>query len=205
MSGCAVTGCGSDRIERRGLCPRHYRRRVGYGVYALVDPGPTLTHLATLRGLGWTWVQIGEAAGTSSATAHSLWVGRYRRLRRDTAERLLAVPACPARSQRGMVPVGAVRRLQALQWMGWPRSEIAARVGRPTASLYTQTYRQRMSVALVADIIRVYDGLSHVRGPSKCSATKARLAGYAPPAAWDEDAIDCPAARPSGVLKAGAA
>lgn len=195
MSACSKAGCGTTAVTR-GMCEHHYRRRVHYGIHRLVDCDPVRAHLAVLRGLGWTWEQIGEAAGVSPSQPCALANGKHKRMRREIAEALLRVAPAPARSHRRMDTTGARRRLRALQWMGWSMREIGARVGRPGSSLSTQMYRGAMSAALIVDIGRVYDELAHLPGPSKISATKARRTGFAPPAAWDDATIDDPAAVP---------
>lgn len=204
--GCAQDACPAHASAPWGLCERHYRRKLHYRRdYGYVDAAPVRAHLTVLRNLGWTWQQIGDAAGQSSATPHSIYVNRYRQVRAVTARQLLAVPPVPALSHRGQDATGARRRLQALQWMGWPMSAIAARLGRPPGSVSAQMYRGSMSARLVHDISTVYEQLAHLPGPSAVSATKARRSGYASPWAWDDTTIDDPTAGPDGALTDGVA
>lgn len=100
-----------------------------------------------------------------------------------------------------MVPAaGTRRRIQALAVMGWPFSEIAARLGvtrcavqklgRASATVQAATARR---------IAVVYDELSMTPGPSVYTRARAVKAGWVPPLAWDDDTIDDPYAQPVGV------
>lgn len=202
---CADPSCGRTSTTR-GYCEHHYRRRLHTGRYGYQDASEIRAHLERLRGLGWTWGQIGNAAGISWAIPFHLLTGRqYRRVLPETRDALLAVPAVPASSHRGMDSAGTRRRVQALAWMGWPCAEVARRIGSTGQSLATLILpTRRISFAMAAKVSGVYDELSGIRGPSNISAAKARGLGFAPPAAWDEGTIDDPAARPQGIRRAAA-
>lgn len=201
MSICSRRDCARP-AKWRGLCESDYRRQIRKGLFGLVDPAPVLAHLDRLRELGWTWEQIADAAGTSTSTAHGLHVGRYRRVRREVARALLAIPAVPRASHRGRSALGTQRRMRALAWMGWSAPMVAKRIGIPAGTLPTLIGRGRVSARLAAQVAQVYREWSHLPGPSKQSRTKALSKGWAPPAAWDDNGangIDDPRARPSGV------
>lgn len=195
---CARPGCTAPAdTYTRGYCEADYRRRIRMGLHGLVDPAPVLEHLADLRSLGWTWEQIGHAAGTSPHMPRDLHHGIYRRLRRESADALLAVPLAPAASRRGRDSTGTRRRVQALAWMGWPAREIARRAGCPVSTLRTLILPgRRISYDLAARVARVYEQLHMTPGLSRGAAGKARGMGFAPPLAWDPDTIDDPDARP---------
>jgi hypothetical protein len=154
-----------------------------------------------LRGLGWTYHQIAQAAGTSSSVPHGLALGRYRSLRHASETAVLSVPLAPARSHRGTDATGTRRRVQALAWMGWPAHVVASRAGTTAATLLTETCRGRLSVRLAEGVRAVYADLSATPGPSRIAGAKARQSGHAPPAAWDDGQIDNPRARPQGVRR----
>jgi hypothetical protein len=185
-----------------GWCEHDYRLRLHTGRGGFRDPARALAHVTALRALGWTWQQIGDAAGLSNAVAHALHHGRYKTLRHKSELALLSVPLVPAESHRGTDPTGTRRRVQALAWMGWSGGEVARRAGYHHATLHTLIYRGSMSVRLAERVRVIYGELSHVQGPSQMAAVKARRLGFAPPAAWDEGEIDDPKARPRGVRKA---
>ena len=168
-----------------------------YGWRPVSDVRP---HLDALRRLGWTWEQIGRAAGTSAWVPHQAGTGGSRRIRSDCAQAILSVPLTQVDSHRGVSSVGLRRRMQALAWMGWPAREVAARTGIPRATLQTLALRTRQpSVRLHRRVVAVYEQLAHLPGPSQVAAGKARASGFAPPLAWDDDTIDDPRARPNGV------
>lgn len=122
--------------------------------------------------------------------------------------------------------IGTVRRIQALHAAGWTLSELAGRLGMsPTnfTRLHTDRkrrprkrmprrgvqainrYRLHWTVQRVtADAVaRLYDQLVDLDAAEHMtpigyarSVASAKRRGWAPPAAWDADSIDDPAARP---------
>lgn len=195
---CTYRGC-ADTATRGSVqfCEKHYRRRISMGLAGLVDSGPTIAHLEKLRAAGWTFTQIQEASGVAHTVSAVLLRERYGRVRKATADAILDVPVMRRASCRGVDSAGTRRRVQALAWMGWTTAEVAARAGATPNSLTTLILsNRRVSFALAQRVADVYDQLSHVQGPSTGAAAKARQFGHAPPAAWDEDTIDDPAAKP---------
>ena len=193
---CEAPGC-TAAAQRRGFCESDYRRKIRMGIYGWVDPAEARAHVAKLRDLGWTWEQIGDAAGLSTYVPHRLGIGATMNLRVESAAALLAVPLTPASSHRGIDSTGTRRRVQALAWMGWPKSEVARRAGTTASALQTLILpTRRISVALARRVAAVYDELCLTPGPSKISAGKARGLGFVSPMAWDDDTIDDPAASP---------
>jgi hypothetical protein len=200
---CVRPGC-TKPATTDGFCETDYRYRLHTGRGGFRDPARARAHVDALRALGWTWQQIAEAAGVAGAVPHGLHQCRHKRLRHRSEQALLSVPLEPAQSHRGTDAAGTRRRVQALAWMGWPASEVAARAGTTAATLLTEIYRGRLSVRLAGQVRAVYEDLSGKRGPSVHAAAKARQFGYAPPAAWDDELIDDPRARPRGVRRAAA-
>lgn len=172
------------------------------GIHGYCDAAPARRHLATLRGLGWTYEQIEDASGVSARQSMAILRGEYQRVRRDTQQRCLTVSLAPVASHRGVDSAGTRRRVQALAWMGWPNAEVAVRAGTTARTLATLIPPSRqISFALSMQVKAVYDELSGKPGPSKVAARKARELGHAPPAAWDDESIDNPKARPRGVRR----
>lgn len=105
-----------------------------------------------------------------------------------------------AAGRPGLVPsVGTVRRLQGLARLGWPPAELAARLGSTTVEYVQQlrrTSRPTVERATHERIAALYDALAMTPGPSVRTRRYAERCGWAPPLAWDDDAIDDPAARP---------
>lgn len=125
-----------------------------------------------------------------------------------------AYPATIARLRSIRVPtdVGVVRRVQALTRLGWSAPQIADAAGVPyTTIVRLRDHADRQVVGrddLRDGIATAYDALSMrvpplSRWTSRLSG-KAERAGWAPPLAWDEDAIDDPAANPAGAVTRGA-
>lgn len=201
MADCSRSDC-HEPVKQRGLCESHYRKTIRMGIHGWRDATPAREHVTRLRNLGWTYEQIAEAAQVSAWVPHKLSTGVTQHLWVESERAILAVPLEPRESHRGVDGTGTYRRCEALLWMGWPWAEIDSRVGLRPYSLATyRTRHEPVSYRIACRVAAVYDELSHLPGPSKQTATKARKAGYAPPAAWDEGTIDDPKARPAGVRK----
>lgn len=198
---CPAIGCGRPAYCR-GYCRRCYCRRLRRtATWGLVDATPARHHVTQLRQLGWTWDQIGDTAGVAPDTIRHMMRRAAPRCRADFAAALLSVPAEPTASILPVPAHGTRRRLQALMWMGWPMATVAARIGVSEGWLYSLRRAATVPARLALLVHGVYGELAAVPGPSRVAAGKARARGYAPPAAWDEDTIDDPKARPRGVLR----
>lgn len=103
--------------------------------------------------------------------------------------------------------IGSQRRIQALQAIGYGRDRIARELGYHNAGSLTYLMRSETMLATTAErIADVYDRLSmslpQGTGTNRVR-TWAKRHGFAPPLAWDDDAIDDPAATPHvGIKKA---
>jgi hypothetical protein len=112
-------------------------------------------------------------------------------------------------SRRTVSPLGAVRRLQALQRLGWSIPAIARVTGLDHRLLYAVGLRHQSIRKTTHDaIVSAYEQLSMTKAPEtttaeRISATRARMRaarnGFAPPLAWDD--IDDPDEQPSGWLR----
>jgi hypothetical protein len=201
---CLRNGCTAD-AHTRGYCETHYRQRLHTGRYGYRDATKVKQHLGELRALGWTYEQIAAAAGVSTWVPHKLVTGRQDRLLHESETALLAVPAVLRASYRPTSPVGTYRRVEALQWLGWPMAHIAERVGLKPYTLTTMRYHGKaVSYRVALAVKELYGELSHLPGPSKQTATKAKARDCAPPMAWDDETIDNPTARPRGIRERAA-
>lgn len=93
------------------------------------------------------------------------------------------------RCAAGLVsPLGFRRRVQALMTLGWPKREIAARMGwSPRADIIDVTLRAaRIQRRTHAAMDRIYDELCMHQGPSKITAGRARATGHHPPLSWND-------------------
>ena len=109
---------------------------------------------------------------------------------------------------------GTRRRIQALMRCGWSMSLLATRLGQPRQVLRAKLHvRGRVTPATAAAVRALYDELWDRPPPAgtrfeRRAATMARRyateRGWVPPLAWDEDAIDDPAAVPADGWERGA-
>lgn len=103
---------------------------------------------------------------------------------------------------------GAHRRLQALMSIGWSLARLELEADLRTWQL-RKAFRNRRIRRETHDVIaQVYRRFSHVTPPARTKGERisvnrtkgnARLNGYAVPAAWDDDTIDDPEAKPFGM------
>lgn len=106
---------------------------------------------------------------------------------------------------RTVPTLGARRRINALQAIGWSAEDLSARLGHSRAWLNMTVNHNRSGVMyrrnfeLIDDL---YRELCMTFGPSRITASRAAAKGWAPPLAWDD--IDDPNEKP-GVRKAGRA
>ena len=198
----------SDREYRY---QKRYRLDQARGVdRSTVPAGSVLAHVESLIAAGATQAGIARAAGVSPTTISRLRQGRMSTMQRRAAGSILRVTITAVLGRPdpdGFVPrLGAVRRVRALQAMGWsyeamgehtPGNRWLARnvVCQPGEWITRDTHDQ---------IVALYDRLAMTHGPSAITGRRAARAGHAPPLAWDDDAIDDPAARPVEIARPGA-
>jgi hypothetical protein len=115
-----------------------------------------------------------------------------------TAEKLLSVPL-DVRVSLGDVPaVGAVRRVRALYALGHFNHQIAAEAGisRDAVCALAADKWPTVKVHIDDGVRKAYDRLSMSTGKSGKTRLWAERKGWVPPLAWDDEAIDNPAAVP---------
>jgi hypothetical protein len=95
---------------------------------------------------------------------------------------------------------GTVRRIRALQAIGWSLSDIDEALGHRAGTNYAHnlTRQERVHLTTAQRVAAVYDKLSMRLGPSDRCRSAARRRGWLPPLVWDDDTIDDPDARPHG-------
>lgn len=92
---------------------------------------------------------------------------------------------------------GGRRRIQALAAIGWSLAEQSALMGLERSAAHAITTRSWLWPGTAERIRALYDKLAMTPGPSVRARNEAARRGWFPPLAWDDDAIDDPAARPS--------
>lgn len=124
------------------------------------------------------------------------------RMRRDLAEKILAVPvsADTAAAHAVVSATGARRRIQALCAIGWGFRAQAELAGWPR-DRWHRINREERILAATAQLVRdVYRQLSMTPAPTGYASTRIRKVaardGWFPPLAWDDECLDDPAATP---------
>lgn len=113
---------------------------------------------------------------------------------------------------RKATPVGAQRRVRALMARAWPIGEIARHTGIDVTALQRLLARRTATpdhvrlIALAYELL--WDRLPPQDTPDRRAAADATLeharrCRWAPPMAWDDDALDDPAGRPAGNWRPG--
>ena len=101
---------------------------------------------------------------------------------------------------------GTRRRLQALIWNGWSLSTLAGRYGCTPKGVRRMLAYERVGQGTAGKVRALYDdlwdqsppqGTPYERRAVTTARGYARERGWVPPLAWDEDAIDDPAAVPA--------
>lgn len=195
---------------------RNRRRQQAYGRPASVDAEPVRRHLRALSEAKIGWRRAAELAGVSpSAVSYILW-GQpghppAKRIRRATAEKILAVEADSAViADAALVDITRSRRqLQALIATGRTQQELALRLGMAPENFAAMLHhRQNVTAARQRKIDELYDELWDKPPADSPSARRARRYAqqhaFAPPMAWDDDALSDPDAEPEGVAYAAA-
>ncbi len=205
LDGCRCPACGLARsLYQEHL---HHRRMNGQSDY--VDAAPARTRLAELRAAGIGTRRIAAVTGVSRSALSDLASGTYPHVHRSTAQRIMQAALTPA--EHALVPAhGAARRLRALITVGWSVSRVAAAAGvdRQALDPLLDDDARQILAATAQAIATAYDRLwdatpPHTTAPERQGASRARRraarAGWVPPAAWDDDAIDDPYAMPATV------
>lgn len=193
--------------DRRCSARRRYLVGTGRWETPFIDAEPARQHVLALQAAGLSWAQIAEMAGLDTWRVAYLLRGAphagrppQRRLRPNVAAALLAVSPVPRRlPTAGSVDgTGTRRRLQALATLGWSMPRVGREAGVSGTRLYEIATGHGMVRASTARAVRAaYDRLWDRPGGSPKTRTMARRNGWLPPAAWDDDTIDNPAAKPT--------
>lgn len=222
VEGCKCGPC--EAANTRYVARRN--RLIAYGQWRpYVDAEPVREHVRTLQAAGLGWRRIAQLAGVPNGSISKLIYGDGRRgmapskrVRPHTAAAVLAIqPGLDVLGGTALVDgAGTRRRLQALVAVGWAQARLADHLGIHRTNLNKMLLDQDKPVyARTARAARaLYEELWDSPPPQgghreKISASRAR--NYArerdwfPPAAWDDDLIDLPAAELDAEVAARAA
>ncbi|WP_394436192.1 helix-turn-helix domain-containing protein [Streptomyces sp. SGAir0957] len=202
-------------LARSAEYDRTRNRLVAYGRWQpFVDAEPVRQHIRMLMSHGIGWQRVARLAGVSCGAVSRILYGaphegapRTKRVRTTTADKILAIkPSFEQLAPMARVDgTGTRRRLQALIANGWPQKRLGAEMGIQHHRLIWDHVRQDVVAAdTVRRVAELYERLWNVdpatRGvhPRFVDEAKRRATanGWAPPAAWDDDYIDSPAATP---------
>lgn len=178
------------------------RRRAAIAAGTWQQPVPAAIvrdRINTLRASGMSLAAIAHAANLSASTLAPIAYPEHRTARRyvtpHTARVILAVKVTDAPDWAWLPNVGTRRRIEALQWMGWPLSELAARMGVTTQAVSRMKRQERVSVARARKVADLFDALAMTPGPDRKTRAWARKDGAVGPLAWDD--IDDPTEAPN--------
>lgn len=93
--------------------------------------------------------------------------------------------------ERIVSTLGTRRRLESLAWLGWSRSQVAARVGIAPTNVARLLSKETMTASLAARFAAVFEELCMTLPTGKAQAiantrNQARKRGAHPPLAWDD-------------------
>lgn len=192
-------------------------RRNAYGRSNLVDAEPARNHVQALMAAGIGLKRVAVVSGVPHGTLWKLVYGKRkadgsqtpsRRVTKATADRLLALRPgdLSLYADGAKVPgTGTARRAQALGCLGWSVGQIAAEAGVARQAidqaLHGGTVLARNARAIAGAYERLWNTPAaqddhRSRIAASRTRNRAQALGWAPPLAWDDDAIDNPHATP---------
>lgn len=188
-------------------------RACAYGRWKpYVDAAPSRAHITALRAAGIGVDQIAKLAGLSPSHLRGL-IGYssngkppFQKVRRDTAERILAVPVDDSsRAANSHVDAtGTRRRLQALVANGWTQEWLAREMHRSPANLRRSMTSDSVTARTAKLVHEAYERLWDAEPPQLLAAQRRASAAarahaathnWLPPLAWDDidnDPEPCP-------------
>ncbi|MGW5291549.1 hypothetical protein [Streptomyces bacillaris] len=175
------------------------RERVRLAGGSNLIPVPVLaTHINTLIDSGMSQCGIARIAGVSQSTISNIVAGKLRSCLRSKGERILAVRPATIDDQSNKPALGSARRLQALYAIGHGGTAIAARfdIHRSTVGQIINGRYGEVNGFIAVQVREIYAAMSGSPGSSVNALRRARQEGWAPPAAWDDNRLDDPQARP---------
>lgn len=166
---------------------------------ATIPAPPVTRHLNELYAANMIPQQIATLAGVDVTTVRDHAAGNFPKIRRTTADKLLAVQPGQQPTGGWMSPLGAMRRCRALYTLGHGPKAITA--AHPELQLRTVEYiirgtRRHITATLHNNIRDAYRTLSQTPGTSIQAKLRARKERWPGPLAWND--IDDPHCKPEG-------
>ncbi|MGW5514650.1 hypothetical protein [Nocardia africana] len=158
------------------------------------------THIAGLLELRLPITSIARDAGVTKKTVLNVHHGVHDTVRTRVAVAILRVDFHPNERQGNVLAIGAVRRLRALQALGWTWGRIAARTPGVSQTTISQLARAGTDSVLIAwdtwhAIHTAWEELSGTpatEGRHELARQNARNCLWAPPLDWEDVDIDDP-------------
>lgn len=201
QGGCRRPECTQAQHDYQNAWSLLDRRIRGIEGHGEVPPTDAAQHIKELLSEGMSYRAIGAASGLQPRKLWEIAHGkRPRGIKVETERRILAVTLRPVK-----VPaLGSIRRIQALAALGHTTAEITAVAGVGPRILASLSRQATMYRATAEAIDRAYRALSMTQGPSEIGRKRALSKGWAPPLAWDDEALDDPDGKPDrGALVRG--
>lgn len=185
---------------------RQARQQWGAEAPSMVDAEPVRDHIRKLQAAGVGLHTITRMAGIGGGTMTRLMYGTRggspsRRVRADTARRILAVRADLAADGALIDAAGTRRRLQALVAVGWTLSELGRRLRVAPSNMPRLVRGGKVTAGMARRVAELYRELWDQKPPAETARQRAaaerarRWAAeqrWSPPAGWDDDLIDLP-------------
>ncbi|MFF0139699.1 hypothetical protein ACFYRN_25000 [Streptomyces sp. NPDC005227] len=209
LDGCRCYVCGFARSRY----DENRDRAIAYGTWQpWTETEHVRIHIKSLQSCGMGLRAIAAAAPCDRKRLQGVMAGQER-MRPEIAARILAVePSLENLAPSTLIaPFGTRRRVHALVAIGWPQQYLAEHLGMDPGNFGMMLKREQVIVrralavrAMYGELWRV-DPADHGATPGGIARARAYAADrlWAPPAAWDDDSIDDPAAHPDWTGECG--
>jgi DNA-binding XRE family transcriptional regulator len=205
---CAKLTC-PRREQTAGFCKMHYplvMAELGLPI-GKVSSDRAIEHLLKVRATG---LGLPRAATLSGLAKITLWriLSKRPPIHASTEAKILSIPLdlMAVASDGYRIPkLGAQRRIQALQALGYTTEQIgdAAGITKDTVIELSTGKQPGCKLGTARAIKDLYERWQCIPGTSRAAVSRARTKGWALPMAWDEDAIDDPNAVPHDCRRVG--
>ncbi|RJO71424.1 hypothetical protein D5S18_24960 [Nocardia panacis] len=204
-----TTSYEPSRFRARGWKRARFELRTRYGgAPGYISPEPVRAHILELTALGLPMASIARDAGCTEVCVRSVVEAKWATIRIRQAAAIMAVDFRPTERQGNVLAVGAVRRLRALQAIGWTWPAVAEHTpGISTGAIrqMTRPGHERILIAwqtwaTIRDAYERLSGTPGTAGRTRLVRNAARTKLWAPPLDWEDHDIDDPrvSVKPSG-------